>query len=118
LRRLPQKKNFWDNRYYYCICLTAFFARTTWVSRHLKGKPSWILLEQQLMGGSGISWTICKSFAPRSRQKTTPVPHHSVFTGRIPFLPPNQQHQTTEGKFLVIYFPNSLFQHFDGTEDL
>jgi len=26
-----------------------------------------------------------------------PVPHHSVFTGRMPFLPPNQQHQSTEG---------------------
>ena len=30
------------------------------------------------MSGSGISWAICKS-APRSRQTTTPVPHHSVF---------------------------------------
>jgi len=28
---------------------------------------------------------------------TTPVPHHSFFTGRMPFLPPNQQHQSTEG---------------------
>jgi len=27
-----------------------------------------------------------------------PVPHHSVFTGRMPFLPPNQQRQSTEGK--------------------
>jgi len=26
-----------------------------------------------------------------------PVPHHSVFTGRMPFLPPNQQRQSTEG---------------------
>ena len=48
-------------------------------------------------GGSGINWTICKSFAPRSRQITMPVPHHSVFTGRMPFLPPSQQCQTTEG---------------------
>ena len=30
------------------------------------------------MSGSGISWAICKS-AHRSRQTTTPVPHHSVF---------------------------------------
>ena len=30
------------------------------------------------------------AFAPRSRQITTPIPHHSVFTGRMPFLPPNQ----------------------------
>ena len=48
------------------------------------------------MSGSGISWAICKS-APRSRLITTPAPHHSVLTGRMPFLPPNQQRQSTEG---------------------
>jgi len=48
------------------------------------------------VSGSGISWTTCKS-APRSRQITTPAPHHSVFTGRMPFLRPNQQRQSTEG---------------------
>jgi len=75
------------------------FSRTTWVSRHQKSKPFWILLEQQVMGSSGISFTICisLSFAPCSRQITVPVPHHSVFTVRMPFLPPNQQHQSTEG---------------------
>jgi len=26
-----------------------------------------------------------------------PAPHCSVFTGRMPFLPPNQQCQSTEG---------------------
>jgi len=50
-------------------------------------------------GGSGISWTICKSFGPRFRQITTPVPHNSAFTGRIPFLPPKEQRQSTEGIF-------------------
>ena len=49
------------------------------------------------MSGSGIRWATCKS-APSSRQITTPAPHHSVFTGRMPFLPPNQQCQSTEGK--------------------
>jgi len=29
---------------------------------------------------------------------TSPAPHHSVFTGQMPFLPPNQQRQSTEGK--------------------
>ena len=48
------------------------------------------------MSGSGISWAVCKS-APRSRQITTIVPHHSVFTGQMPILPPNQQRQSTEG---------------------
>jgi len=46
--------------------------------------------------GSGISWTICKQSAPHSRQVTTPTPHHSMFTGRVPFLTPNQQCQSTE----------------------
>ena len=46
------------------------------------------------MSGSGISWAICKP-APRSRQTATPTPHHSFFTGRMPFLPPNQQRQST-----------------------
>ena len=43
-----------------------------------KVKPIWILLKQETVNGSGISWAICKS-APRSRQITTPAPHHSVF---------------------------------------
>ena len=43
-----------------------------------KVKPIWILLEQEIVSGSGISWATCKS-APRSRQITTPIPHHSVF---------------------------------------
>ena len=43
-----------------------------------KVKPIWILLKQETVSGSGISWAICKS-APRSRQITTPAPHHLVF---------------------------------------
>jgi len=29
--------------------------------------------------GSVISWTICKQYAPCSRQITTPTPHHAIF---------------------------------------
>jgi len=43
-----------------------------------KAKPIWILLKQETVSGSGISWAICKS-ASRSRQITMPTPHHSVF---------------------------------------
>jgi len=50
----------------------------------------------QFWEGSGISWTICKQSAPCSRQITTPTPHHSIFTGRMLFLTPNQQCQSTE----------------------
>jgi len=59
-------------------------------------EPIWILLKQETLSGSGISWDICKS-APRSRQITMPASHHSVSTGRMPFLQPNQQRQSTEG---------------------
>jgi len=71
-----------------------FFTR---VSRYQKGKPIWILPKQETVSGSGTSWAIRKQSAPRSRQMTRPAPHHSVFTGRILFLPPNQQCQSTEG---------------------
>jgi len=68
-----------------------------------KVKPIWILLKQEIESGSGISWATCKS-APLSRQITMPAPHHSVFfTGRVPFLLPNQQRQSTEGKKLHTY---------------
>ena len=48
-----------------------------WASTR-KVKPIWILLKQETVSGSGISWAICKS-APRSWQITMPAPHHSVF---------------------------------------
>jgi len=43
-----------------------------------KVKPIWILLKQETVSGSGISWAICKC-APHSRQITTPAHHHSDF---------------------------------------
>jgi len=45
----------------------------------------------------GSAGPYAKPFAPPSRQITTLVPHHSVSTGRMPFLPPNQQRQSTQG---------------------
>ena len=54
-----------------------------------KVKPIWILLKQETVSGSGISWAICKS-ASRSRQITMPAPHHSVFyrPGALPAAQP------------------------------
>jgi len=46
--------------------------------------------------GSGISWTICKQSAPRSRQITTPT-RHSIFAGGMLFVTLNQEHQDNEG---------------------
>ena len=67
-----------------------------------KVQPIWILLKQETVNGCGISWAICKS-APRSRQITMPAPHHSFFTGRMLFLPPYQQRQSTEGNYANIH---------------
>ena len=58
--------------------LTALFPEPPGWASTRKVKPIWILLKQETVSGSGISWAICKS-APRSRQITTPAPHHSVF---------------------------------------
>ena len=61
------------------------------------------------MIGSGISWAICKS-APHSSQITTPAPHQFLI-GQMPFLPPNQQRQSTEGNYLhKYYYPNKQKQ--------
>jgi len=96
----------YHRKYVLLLLLHSFnslFSRTTWVSQHEKSriilvKPIWISWSKRLIvSGSGISWAISKS-TPRLRQITMPAPHHSVFTGRMPFLPPNQQHQSTEGK--------------------
>ena len=67
---------------YYYMRLTASFPGK-------QGKTSLDLNEVEMMGfgeGSGISWTICKQSAPRSRQTTTPTPYHSIFN-RLDALP-------------------------------
>ena len=74
----------------------------TWVSRYQKGKVNLDLNEARgdgVSGCSGISWTICKQSAPRSRQITTPTPHHSIFTGCMLVLTTNQQYRSTEGRW-------------------
>jgi len=47
------------------------------------------------VSGSGICWAICKS-APHPRQPRQ-HPTTRFFTGWMPFLPRNQQRQSTEG---------------------
>ena len=73
---------------------------TTRVSRYQKGKTRKVktnldLLEQEIVSGNGICWVICKS-APHLRQPHQ-HPTTQFYTGRMPFLPPNQQRQSTEG---------------------
>jgi len=69
---------YWQYTHTHTLLFNGPLSRTTQVSRYQKVKPIWILLKQETVSGSGISWAICKS-APCSRQITTPAPHHSVF---------------------------------------
>jgi len=64
-----------------------------------KVKPIWILLKQETVGGSGISWVICKS-APRPRQIPTPAPHHSTFY-RPDALPATQPTASKHWRIIV-----------------
>ena len=73
---------------------------STRVSRYQKGKIKKVktnldLLEQEIVSGSGICWALCKS-APHADNHANIPP--LFFTGRMPFLTPNQQRQSTEGK--------------------
>jgi len=80
------------------------FSRTTCISRHQKCQPFCILLEQEMM------WWLWHQ--PNHMQNTPPdnygssVPYHSVFRGRMPFLLPNQQRQSTEGKAACLWDGN------------
>jgi len=57
-----------------------------------KVKPIWILLNQEIVSGSGISWAIWKSalHPTGNHTSTPPAPHHSVFY-RPDALPTTQQ---------------------------
>ena len=71
-----------NNNHYYYYPFNGLFSGTTWVSRYQKGKTSQDINKARddgVLGCSGISWTICKQSAPRSRQITTQTPHRSVF---------------------------------------
>ena len=69
---------------------------TARVSRYQKGKPD---LDFTEASDSEWQWhqmghmQVCTS----PSLITTPAPHHSFFTDWVPFLPPNQQRQSTEG---------------------
>jgi len=69
-------------------CLTAICLGLPGWAGTRKVKLIWILLKQETVSRSGISWAVCKS-APRSRQITMPTPHHSVFY-RLDALPAAQ----------------------------
>ena len=61
-------------------------------------------MKQETVSGSGISWAICKS-AHRSRQITTPAPHHSDFLqAECPSCRPTNSVKALKAhKCLIIY---------------
>ena len=75
------------------------FNGTIRVSRYQKGKTNPDFTEAS---DSGISWAICKSLhlAPGRQPRQHLTTQFS--TGRVPFLPPNQQRQNTEGMYVRI----------------
>ena len=72
--------------------LNGLFSRTTWVSRHQKGKLFWILLKQEMMGWQWHQMhhmqIICTTLQTDNHAS---IPSLNFFTGRMLFLTPNQQ---------------------------
>ena len=66
-----------------------------------KVKPIWILLEQETVSLSGISWAICKS-ASRSRQITTPAPHLSFLQAGCLSCCPTNSVKALKAMFIII----------------
>ena len=77
--------------------LTALFPGQPGWAGTRKVKPIWISLKQDTVSGSGIKWAYASLHLAPDRQ-----PHQHLttqfFTGRMSFLPPNQQRQSTEGR--------------------
>ena len=78
-----------------------------------KVKPIWIFLKQETVSGSGIRWAICVCISLQTNNHAS-TPPLGFFAGRMPFLPPNQQCQSTEGNPFGIHMVNiTIEQIFD-----
>ena len=84
--------------------LTALFPGQSGWAGTRKVKPIWILLKQETVSGSGISWAICKS-APCSRQITTPNPTAQFFLqAGCPSCRPTNSVKALKAKLTCKYF--------------
>ena len=78
------------------------FSVTTWVSRYQKGKTNLDFTEAR---DSEWQWhqlgdmQVCISLQTDNHASTPPL---KFFTGRMPFLPLNQQRKSTEGKMNTV----------------
>ena len=93
-------------------CLTALCPGLPGWAGTRKVKPIWILLKQEAVSGSSISWTVCKS-APRSRQITAPAPHHCFLQAGCPSCCPTNIVKALKGfAILLQHYINILLTYF------
>jgi len=84
-------------------------SETTQVSRYQKGKTN-----LDFTGARDSEWQwhqlghmqVCTTLQTDSHASTPPL---SFFTDRMPFLPPNQQFQSTEGKSFLLRTHSFVF---------
>jgi len=83
------------------------FSRTTWISRHQKGKPFWILLEQEMMGWQWHQLDhiqiICTSLQTDNHASTSPL---SFLQAGCPSCRPTNSVKAI--KALALYIKGSL----------
>jgi len=83
------------------------FSRTTRVSQHQKGKTNLDFTEAR---DSEWQWhqlghmQVCTTLRAKNHASILPL---SFIIDRMPFLPPNQQHQSIEGKYSHTYNNNN-----------
>ena len=74
-------------------------------SAHRPGYPVFITAKYERSGGDNWNCKSCNSSQIIINQQTNT---QFFFTGRMPFLPPNQQCQTTDGKSITFHGPANL----------
>ena len=87
-RQTNQPRYGCNNRPHRIQCTAMRINNNLGVSRKRKGKTSLDLNKARDDGVLGWQWhqldhNLCKQSAPRSRQITTPTPHHSISTGHM-----------------------------------
>ena len=111
------KSNHYNTHTHTHSCLTALFPGLPRWAGTRKVKPVWILLKQETVSGSGVSWAVCKS-APCSRQTTMPAPHRSVFyrpdalPAAQPTVSKHWRHYTT-----THHYNKKITNHLDNFKD-
>ena len=94
--------NFRDSIHTHTHPFNGPFSWTTRVGRYQKGKTNLDFTEAR---DSEWQWhqlghmQVCTLLQTDNHASTPPL---MFFTGRMPFLPPNQQHQSTEGKLQIL----------------